>query len=452
MKKIKIRLLAALLCALLLAAPSYADLLFTRQDQAYSNTALGIFHGADGPVSPLVSNMGGNSGQGIYAFRNAEGAFRVAITLYTGNGTDVISIYDPGDQSSWSGTTAWERPIREAATTLHNTRMLVELDGNLYATAYDIPIICRITTAGDVYKQDTKYEYYSADSKYNGHGEALVAYNGNLYGIFTGGVNEMSATKGEYRPNELVKLDKDLNQIELVQMEGKNIDGFTPGAYAVSGSELYVTSLGGTQPFNGQWNTGSRIELVNLDTMEVSTLVTAEDINRIDPTFGHMIGAIAFAGDKIYIQAFKWTASEGAAGGFDIRIYETTAADLKNGDIGTLVKEFSGDYGYRVGLVYDEATKYLWAGVGYSIWRFDGTEWTEFDMNALKGIISAFTAVDNGGSLDPSTPSGDSGGGGGSGGCSSAAFPAVILVAALPSFCLVTRRQKFSKNAGSKVR
>ncbi len=96
MGKKMLRILAAALCLAAFSIPANADLLFTRQDNGYSNTALGIFHGTSAPVSPLISNMGGNAGQGLYSFKNADGAFRVAVSLYTGNGTDVISIYDPG--------------------------------------------------------------------------------------------------------------------------------------------------------------------------------------------------------------------------------------------------------------------------------------------------------------------------------------------------------------------
>lgn len=439
MGKKMLRILAAALCLAAFSIPANADLLFTRQDNGYSNTALGIFHGTSAPVSPLISNMGGNAGQGLYSFKNADGAFRVAVSLYTGNGTDVISIYDPGEQQNWTQTSAWSAPIREATTTLHNTRALVELDGNLYATAYDIPIVSRITTAGDVYKQDMKYEYYHNDSKYDGHGEALVAYNGNLYGIFTGSDDPWNLTSGSYRLNELVKLDKDLSEVATVTMEGKNLDGFTPGAYCLKGSKLYVATMGGVQPFGDKWNTESRIEIVDLDTMEVETLVTAEDVNGIDSTFTHMFNSVIFAGDKIYIQAAKWTSQDEYAAGYSIRLYETTEDKLKEGDIGELVREFTGDYGYRVGLVYDEATKYLWVAAGYSIWRYDGSNWTEFDSDALKGNISAFAAVDNGGSMPgdseetqpPATDDGNGGGGGGGGGgCNSGWGGSAILALA----------------------
>ncbi len=430
----KKRLVSALivLCLLALSLPAQADLLFTRQDNGYSNTALGIIQGAGDPVSPLVSNMGGNSGQGIYPFKNADGNFRVAVTLYTGNGTDVISIYNPGAQSGWTQPSSWQAPLREATTTLHNTRVMAEMGGSLYATAYDIPIVSRVTTAGDVYKQDKKYEYYHNDSKYNGHGEALCAYNGNLYAIFTGSNDPWNTASGSYRLNQLVKLDSELNELARVEMKGKNLDGFTPGAYAQKDGKLYVATLGGVQQFGEKWNPESCVEMADLGTMEITSLITAGEVNAIDPTFKHMFDAVVFAGDKVYIQAARWTSDEDYTSGYSIRVYETTLEKLQKGDIGTLLRDFSGEYGYRLGLVYDENTKYLWAGVGYSLWRFDGTNWKEFGSNALSGNISAYTAVNPTGTVTPVEPDAPSDGGGGGGGCN-AGYGLLALVALLPA-------------------
>ena len=61
-----------LLAAFCIASSASADLLYTRQDQSYANTALGIIQGDGAPVSPLVSNLGGNQGQGIYHGQGQE--------------------------------------------------------------------------------------------------------------------------------------------------------------------------------------------------------------------------------------------------------------------------------------------------------------------------------------------------------------------------------------------
>lgn len=398
-KLIYLALSLALLCA---ALPASADLLFTRQDNSYANTALGIIQGAGAPVSPLVSNMGGNAGQGIYQFKNAGGDYRIAVTLYSNNATDVISIYAPGKQSTWANQSSWGKPLREAATTLQNTRGVALLNGYLYAAAYDVPAVNRISTAGDVYTQDKAYQHSFPGTKYDCHGEAIVTWNNSVYAIFTGADNPWDTENGSYRLNQLVKFDGDLKVVSAVDMTGKNIDGFTPGAYTESEGVLYAASLGGVQQFGDKWNPQSCVEMADLSTMKVASLVTAEAMNKTDPSFKHMFDAIAVAGDKVYIQAARWTSGEDYTPGYNIRIYETTVEKLKAGDIGVKIKEFTGSYGYRLGLVYDASTKYLWAGVGYSLWRYDGTAWSEFDSNALKGNVSAYTVVSNG-----DTPVGD---------------------------------------------
>ena len=80
MRKRFFSILALILALAFPVAPAGAELIFTRQDNSYANTALGIVLGDGAPIHPLVSNMGGNQGQGIYPFVNADGNFRVAIT------------------------------------------------------------------------------------------------------------------------------------------------------------------------------------------------------------------------------------------------------------------------------------------------------------------------------------------------------------------------------------
>ena len=384
-------LLLALLAALAPGA-AQAELLFTRQDNSYANTALGIVLGNGAPIHPLVSNMGGNQGQGIYPFINADGNFRVAITLYTLKGTDVINIHDPGPKEKWAESQTWNRP-QEAGTSLRNTRALVSLGGYLYGTAYDVPTINRVITKGDRYTEDKTYTYTPLVAGNDAHGEGLVSYGNALYAIFTEGHDVWDISGGGYAPNQLVKLDGNLNVLAKKPMFGKNLDGFTPGAYIRQGNLLYVATLGGVQPFGNTYNPESCVEIVDLETMQISAPVTARKVKESDPTFSHMFGAVAAAWGKIYVQATQWTSVEEYKPGYSIRIYETTANRLAQGDLGRLLRDFKGEYGYRMGLVYDPERNYLWAGVGYSLWRYDGSNWKEFDANALGGNISAYAAT-----------------------------------------------------------
>ena len=269
MRKRFFSILALILALAFPVIPAGAELIFTRQDNSYANTALGIVLGDGAPIHPLVSNMGGNQGQGIYPFVNADGNFRVAITLYTLNGTDVINIHNPGPKENWKVPQTWNRP-QEAGTSLHNTRILVTSGGYLYGTAYDIPTINRVSTRGDRYTEDKTYLYTPSSSGNKAHGEGLVAYGDVLYAIFTEGHDVWNIAGGGYAPNRLVKLNKDLDVLANKPMLGKNLDGFTPGAYIRQGNLLYVATLGGVQPFGNTYNPESCVEIVNLDTMEIS--------------------------------------------------------------------------------------------------------------------------------------------------------------------------------------
>ncbi|MGN0881357.1 Synerg-CTERM sorting domain-containing protein [Cloacibacillus porcorum] len=420
-------------------SPASADLLYTRQDQSYSNTALGIIQGANDPVSPLVSNIGGNMGQGLYPFLNNNGKFRVAVSLYTINAKDVINIYNPGTQATWGNKGSWTWPLKEVTTTLSNIRGMTSTGDYLYGVAYDVPVVNRVTTANDSFAEDKVYTFVP-DGQADAHGEGLTAYGGDIFAIFSQ-VEGDPWTDGVYLPNKLVKFDSELNAVASMDMKGKNLDGSSPGSYVRSGKNLYVATLGGVQPFGDGWNPESCIEIVNLNTMEVSQAVSADTVSKSDPTFKHMFTALAVCGEKVYVQATRWTSVDPYTPGYNIRIYETSKDELAKGNIGTLIKTFAGEYGWRCALVYDDVTGYLWSGTGYSICRYDGSEWKEFNENSLGGIISAYvpmSATDD--QIDPE-PTPDGGGSGGGGGCNGGM--GMMALAALIPVLIVSRRKRF---------
>lgn len=378
-----------LLTAFCLVSAASADLLYTRQDQSYSNTALGIIQGDGSPVSPLVSNMGGNAGQGIYQFVNGSGESKIAVSLYTmGGASDVVDIYSP-DDANWGSSSVWSSPT-EVTTSLANIRRIVSLGNYLYGIAYDNYSVNRISAADGGYKEDKTYKY--TESGKDTHGEALVAYNGKLYAIFSVSSGNVWAG-GAYSANKLVRFDSELNAEQTVEMHGKNLDGGSEGAYTLSGNKLYVATLGGVQQFDTNWNPESSIEIVNLDDMSVTRPVTAQAMNDKDSTFKHMFKAVVVAGDKVYVQATRWSSEDAYKPGYSVRIYETTESALASGDLGKVIKEFTGDTGWKSSLLYDAETKALWCGIGYDLWRYDGGTWKQYNQDSLGGIISAFAAI-----------------------------------------------------------
>ena len=379
-----------LLAAFCIASSASADLLYTRQDQNYANTALGIIHGDGAPVSPLVSNMGGNQGQGIYQFTDANGESRVAISLYTmGGASDVINIYNPDAAPNWGGESAWKAP-NEVTTSLLNIRRIVSSGPYLYGVSYDNYSVNRMSVSSNGYTEDKSCKYTEAGKET--HGEALVAYDGNLYAIFSISSGNVWAGAA-YTANKLIKFDEELNRVQTVEMKGKNLDGGAAGAYTLSGNKLYVATLGGVQQFNTNWNPESSIEIVNLDDMTITQPVTAQAMNVKDPTFKHMFKAVVTAGDKVYVQATRWASEDEYKPGYSVRIYETTENALASGDLGKVIKEFTGKTGWSSSMLYDEENKAIWCGIGYDLWRYDGSAWKQYDQNALGGRISAFAAV-----------------------------------------------------------
>lgn len=423
-EKMKRRIYAAIIFMLLsvfcITSIASADLLYTRQDQSYSNTALGIIQGDGAPVSPLVSNMGGNSGQGIYQFTDANGESRVAISLYTYGGTsDVINIYNPAAASSWQSESAWNAPT-EVTTSLLNTRRIISSGSYLYGVSYDNYSVNRMSVSGNGYAEDISNEY--TETGKDTHGEALVAYDGNLYAIFSVSSGNLWVD-GTYSANKLIKFDEELNCVQVVEMKGKNLDGGAAGAYSLSGNKLYVATLGGVQQFGTEWNPESSIEIVNLEDMTITQPVTAQAVNSEDPTFKHMFKAVVIAGDKVYIQATRWASEDG---GYSVRIYETTESALASGDLGNVIKEFTGDYAWSSAMLYDAENEALWCSVGSDLWRYDGSEWKQYDQDALGGIICAFAPIIT--SVDPDPSHGGGGGGGCNGGFGALALIAVVFV------------------------
>lgn len=379
-----------LLAAFCIASSASADLLYTRQDQSYANTALGIIQGDGAPVSPLVSNLGGNQGQGIYQFTDGNGESRVAVSLYTSGGaSDVINIYNPDASSNWAEASAWNAPV-DVTTSLLNIRRIVSSGSYLYGISYDNYSVNRMAASGDRYAED-KTDSYTEAGKAT-HGEALVAYNRNLYAIFSVASGDVWKN-GTYLANKLVKFDEELNRVQTVEMKGKNLDGGAAGAYTLSGNKLYVATLGGVQQFNTNWNPESSIEIVNLDDMTITQPVTARAMNAKDPNFKHMFKAVVTAGDKVYVQATRWASEDAYKPGYSVRIYETTENALASGDLGKVIKEFTGNTGWSSSMLYDEENKAIWCGIGYDLWRYDGSAWKQYDQNALGGRISAFAAV-----------------------------------------------------------
>lgn len=415
-KKATTRLFALFLALLILALPASADMLFTRQSSWSDPVALGIVVGDGAPYSPLQSNMGGNSGNGIFPFLDAKGNLRIALSFYTGTGSvagDTLDIYDPGARGNWARPANWDTPVKESLPSVKNIRAVSTIGSYMYVTGYDTQTISRITTTGDSYVES---KVWTHPTPANRHGEGLVTYGGYVYAIFTNANSPMDEREASYSPNEIWKFDKDLNFVASADMTGRNLDGQRVGACVRYGKYLYVSSFGGSQITDGIWDAenhkwkldedGNRIyyrdasclEMVDLETMEIKSLTTAKEQHEKNKAFKYNFLAMAVYGDSVYVQVNSWEPYNDR-NGYHVLIYKTTADELRKGNIGEVCADWIGHAnqenggGIQMGLVVDPETNYLWVGTGSSMRRFDGTTWHEWTRNDLKGLFSAMAPI-----------------------------------------------------------
>lgn len=383
-------IIAALVAALmLLAASASADVIYTRQDTNYSNTSLGIITAGGVPTTTLQSNIGGNNGQTIFPITDAGGAYRVLVSLYTMNQGDVINVYSPGgDRTS---PAAWSSP-RNATTSLHNTRALAYSGGHIYGIDYDLSTVSKMVVLGDTLTELKTWKFPGAENTQvadaYAHGEAIVAHKGYIYAIFTRTDGGNVWEGDHYIKSRIVKLDRDLTAVWSDDIEGRNVDGFGGSAICLDGDDLYIVSRGGIQNTDGTYNDESRIELVDLSGTEptVKTLITAQQQKAIDASWTHDFAKIAINGDKVYVLGTCWPAD----GGYSIKMYETTRASLKAGNIGTSAKlTKTGSMGYGGGMVYDADDSALYFSTGYTLIRYANGIDTELSTTQLGGNVSA---------------------------------------------------------------
>ena len=388
------KLLSALLVLLLAATGASADLLFTRQTTYSDPVSLGIISGSDAPFSPLQSNMGGNQGNGIRPFLDAEGKLRIALTFYTGVGgstTDVVDVFDPGPRSGWTKPSNWDRPLKQFTCSVKNIRAMATIGNCLYAAGYDRAVVSRIVMTNDAYAENKVWTHPDPRGK---HGEGLFSYGGYLYAIFTDTSGDPMQPSVEYGPNQIWKFDKDLNVIASADMIGRNMDGQNDGVYTRVGSKLYVCSFGGYQVTDGGYNEKTTIEVCDLETLKSTLLARGEETHARFPEWYYMFSGLAFINGRVFLHGTTWTAPEGVQGSHQMVVYETTEEKLASGDIGMRIGSFAGSYGIQMGFNYDPETGYLWARAGDGLARYDGgSSWTLFSAADLKGTLSAAAPI-----------------------------------------------------------
>ncbi|MDO5114530.1 MAG: Synerg-CTERM sorting domain-containing protein [Synergistaceae bacterium] len=378
-RKISTVITALLLCAVLAISAS-ADVLYTAQATYSDPAVIGTIRGTNAPARVAVTTTG-SAGQRIANFTNAAGASRVALALCGdayGNAADTIWIYDPA-------ATAWTRPLAETKNDhLTNMRAMASLGGYLYG----------ITYGGNVSRFDTADDKYTADNTvYNCNisgrttpGEGLVAYGGYLYAIFS---DHSGYT--DYKQSHLVKLNADLSVAASADIYGKNVNGMGSGVFVQQGNKLYVVSNGDSYTANG-YNPSSLIEVVDLDTMSSTPIISADIAHAADSSWCHYFSGIAIAGDNVYVQAFGYTVDASWNYTYSHRVYETTIANLGDFTKWTLFRQFDAT-AYGAGIAYDSNTKILWVNVGNGIYGYDGPTETHYTNAQVGGNIGQLAII-----------------------------------------------------------
>lgn len=415
LKKRGILALVLALCMALAVSPAMADILYTASTN-WNTDRFGIIRGDEEPTKDVVTNLGGDAGSGVFSFKNADKEARVAVSQYAYAGNDTVWFYDPE-------TTDWSAPLQEAVSPVKNVHHMVAEGNYLYASGYDDASVGRFDMTSDAFTPDDKTFTCTPDEPgYTAHAERLAAYNGSVYAIFT--ASSGSYPNYVYAYHKIVKLKEDLTEEASAALKGKNLDGANVGSTLQIGKDLYVASLGGSQDTSGLFNSDSMIEKVDLETLTSETLITAADAAEKDKEWGYNFYGLAKDGAKIYVMAACWNGNWPESGTDNVQIYETSAEKLAAGDLGEKIATLSTKTGYSLGIEYDSESKLLWVSAGDSIYKYDGTNFTEFDKTALGGDMAKFAALK---ASEVTPPADDKS----SGGCNSG-FGALALLALLP--------------------
>lgn len=405
-KKVTSFILMLLMC-LTLAASANADMLYGAASGGWTTDIMGTIFGGDGPVK-VVNNLGGTLGARISAFRTENGGARAAFCEYTAiNAPDAIKIYKPYD-GTWT-------PIKDFAgphdNSVSNIREMAHIGKYLYAIGYDKATVGRFDTTNDAYTNDKTFDGKNAiGGNTNWHGEVLVAYKGYLYGVFTNASNPWAQAAG-YAKNRLIKFDQDLNVVDSIDLNGKNIDGGTVGAWALQNGKLYLASIGGSQSYNFQANMASNIDVVDLDKWTVKELISNESLlaqygdgeKVLDILskngWGFDFKSIAVTPrNDVYIMMNGWGPNNSI-------VIKTTVSDLENAKTNVketwdVIKEFEFDSFVFPAMLYDPDASMLYVcgaeGDEHtgSLYRYNGTDWLDrYEATDLGGAFSAVAAA-----------------------------------------------------------
>lgn len=254
------------------------------------------------PVPDLNTDLNGDPK--VAGFAGTGDALRLAVTDYAGNVTDQnVYIYE-ADSGTLLDTVVWPA--------VDNLYSLVKVGGYLYAIDYDNARVVEINPA--TYAQ-TGVSYTLASgfvpSGYVAHGQTLIELAGTLYGLFTFVTSDWSS----YADSLLVRFTIVPGTSISVATSGDTNGTFAKNAFAMaaSGTDLYVTAIGGSQGASGVPNAASRLQKIAYAAADLSTAAIT-DVMSPSVTSPYELRDISFDGTTAYVLMGTYNAAWQLAG------------------------------------------------------------------------------------------------------------------------------------------
>lgn len=315
----------------------------------------------NGSTIVAIPNLksGLNGDPKVEGFADSTNVLRIAVTDYVNGVSRPVSIYN-----AVSPTVA-PSPATVTWSNVKNLGDLVKVGSYLYAIDYDNARVVEIN-ATTFAQTGVSYTLPASltPSGFVAHGQSLINIGGTLFGLFT------FANSGwtTYANSLLVRFTITGGSAISVGATDYNASlAKNAFAFANSGTDLYVTAVGGVQGSSGTPNAASRLQKINY-TLANLTTATVTDVLSPSATYPYEFRDISFKGTTAYILMGTYNSSWQLAG----KLVSTT-----NFTTFTTINDFSaGAPGYFWAAQYTADNDRIWFARGKQILVYAATSTT----------------------------------------------------------------------------
>lgn len=286
---------------------AYTVYYYDQQDPPAGHGMAGVIYdygGSSGTVLEAVPDLrtGLNGDPKVEGFVDTGDALRVAVTDYVSGTSRPVHVYDP-DDASLVATESW--------SSVDNLYSLVRLGNYLYALDYDNARVVEID-AGTYAQTGQSYTLSGGlvPGGYTPYGQALIVVGGTLYGLFTFARDNWT----NYANSLLVRFTVSGGSSISVGANDYN-DGLAKNAFslAVSGSDVYVAAIGGSQGSSGTPNAASRLQKLAYAASPLNGAAVT-DVMGPSVAYPYEFRDISFKGSKAFILMGTYNGSWQLAG------------------------------------------------------------------------------------------------------------------------------------------